>query len=130
MATLIRSTMAGFSQRGMFFQRVWMLALITYLGCFGVGAATAAPRISAIEMAQARDYVLAACIIDRYPSTPLATEADAWAGGLVEAGSLPAKAYPALAKLAKSAPPFRKTQNGTIMRLQGCVDFVNGSDFV
>lgn len=46
------------------------------------------------DMAQARNYVLAACIIDRYSGTPIATEADAWASGLVENGACQRRLIP------------------------------------
>ncbi len=85
----------------------------------------AAQKLSQKELELARNYVLAACIMDHYPGTPLANEADAWAAGLVEDGSLPIEAYPALARLAKSAPQAKTTQKGVILRLQSCVDFVN-----
>jgi hypothetical protein len=85
----------------------------------------AAQKPTSGEVLQARNYVLAACIMDRYAGTPLSTEADAWASGLVENGSLPADAYPALALLAKSAPKPGITQNGITMRMQSCIDFIN-----
>ena len=89
----------------------------------------AAHKPTASEIQQARNYVLAACIMDRYAGTPLSTEADAWASGIVENGSLPAEVYPALALLAKSAPSPGITQNGTPMRLQSCIDFINARNF-
>lgn len=89
----------------------------------------ASEKPASSEMLQARNYVLAACIMDRYAGTPIATEADAWAGGLVENGNLSAAAYPALAQLAKSAPPPGITQNGMQMRLQSCIDFINSKEF-
>lgn len=87
-------------------------------------------KYSANELALARDYVFAACIIDRYPGTPLALEADAWAGGLVEYGNLGASAYPQLAQWAKTAPKPSATRTGIEMRLQSCVDFVNSQGFI
>jgi hypothetical protein len=89
----------------------------------------AAEQLTTSETAQARNYVLAACIMDRYAGMPLASEANAWAGGIVENGSLSAEAYPALAQLAKSAPAPGITQNGMTMRLQSCVDFINSTEF-
>ncbi|MEQ1621108.1 MAG: hypothetical protein ABL919_06850 [Methylococcales bacterium] len=91
--------------------------------------AIAAEKPTSSEMAQARNYVLAACIMERYAGTPIATEADAWAGGLVENGSLSAESYTALAQLAKSAPAPGITQNGIPMRLQSCVEFINSREF-
>lgn len=91
--------------------------------------AISAEKPTSSEIAQARNYVLAACILDRYTGTPIATEADAWAAGLVESGSLSAEAYPALAQLAKSAPAPGITQNGVTMRLQSCVEFINSKEF-
>jgi hypothetical protein len=90
----------------------------------------AAQKPTTSEVLQARNYVLAACIMDRYAGMPLSTEADAWASGLVENGSLPADAYPALALLAKSAPKPGITQNGIKMRMQSCIDFINSRSFL
>ncbi len=104
---------------------VWCaVALLTSSQAMQATAAT-----SRADLALARDYVLAACVMQRYADTPLAAEADAWAGGLVEQGHLPAEAYPALAQLARSAPAPGKTQGGVAMRLQSCVDFVHGPAF-
>ena len=95
-----------------------------------IGSAWAAPKVSEKELTLAKHYVLAGCIFDRYPNTALANEADAWAAALVEDGSLPAEAYLALTKLAKSAPVPKATQNGVVMRLENCVDFVESSAVV
>jgi hypothetical protein len=91
--------------------------------------AIAAEKPTSSEIAQARNYVLAACFMDKYAGTPIATEADAWAGDLVENGSLSAESYAALAHLAKSAPAPGITQNGIQMRLQSCFDFINSKEF-
>lgn len=87
--------------------------------------ALAAPKPNPDELLQAKNYVLAACLINRYPNTPLASEAQAWAGGLVEFGNLPAAAYVTMAKLVQTAPPPGMAQQGLIMKLQNCVDFSN-----
>jgi hypothetical protein len=103
----------------------WPLALL-----LAAGSAMAAPgSMSAADLAQARNYVMAACVMARYAGSPLAEEADAWAAGLVERGSLPGAAYPALAELARSAPEPARTRDGTPMRLQSCMDFVQARDF-
>jgi hypothetical protein len=85
----------------------------------------AAPKLKPDELLQAKNYVLAACLINRYPNTPLANEAEAWAGGLVEFGNFPAAAYVAMAKLVQTAPPPGLAQQGLVMKLQNCVDFSN-----
>ena len=103
------------------------LALSALLAA-GAGAAAAAPLRPA-ELAQARDYVLAACVIARYAGTPLAAEAEAWAGGLVENGTLPGAAYVALNDLVKTVPEPDRAQDGTPMRLQGCLAFVQARGF-
>jgi len=87
--------------------------------------ASAGDQVNFTELGLARDYVLAACVMDRYPKTPLADEADAWASGLVERGGLSADAYAKLARLAHDAPKAGVTRLGVEMRLQSCVDFVN-----
>lgn len=75
--------------------------------------------------AQARDFVLARCLIDRYAGTPLAQEAEAWVGGIVERGTLPVGAYARLSALVEKAPAPRTTPTGAVMRLANCVDFHN-----
>lgn len=87
-----------------------------------LGPATAAP---ASAWAQARDFVLARCLIDRYAGTPLGQEAEAWAGGIVERGSLPVAAYARLSALVAKAPAPGTTPSGAVMRLANCVDFHN-----
>lgn len=89
----------------------------------------AAESIPARDLALAHDYVFAACVIDRYPGTQLASEAEAWAGGLVERGHIAAEAYPALMQWAHTAPEPGTTRNGLAMRLQSCLDFVNARGF-
>ena len=86
-------------------------------------------KFSSSDLALARDYVLAACVAERYTDTPLAVEANSWAGGLIERGNLPAAAYPALAHLAHGTPKPGINRDGITMRLQNCVDFVNTRDF-
>ncbi|MDD1620537.1 MAG: hypothetical protein LUQ11_03570 [Methylococcaceae bacterium] len=89
----------------------------------------AGPKTSQRDIALARNYVFAACVINRYQGSPLADEADAWASGLVEQGNLPAGMYSKLANLAKSAPMPEITRNGISMKLQSCVEFVDSSKF-
>lgn len=89
----------------------------------------AEPKISRQEFAIARNYVFAACVINRYKGSPLADEADAWASGLVEQGNLPAEMYSKLANLAQSAPMPEITRNGVSMKLQSCVEFIDSSKF-
>ena len=102
------------------------IAMFSTAAAIAVATPTlAAPKPKPDELLQAKNYVLAACLINRYPNTPLANEAEVWAGGLVELGSLSAEAYPALAKLAKTAPEPGVAQQGQVMKLQNCVDFSN-----
>ncbi len=96
--------------------------------CLLVGPVTAAPKFPEKEFILAKHYVLAACVVARYPGTPLAKEADAWAGVLVEEGSLGAAAYPALSKLGHSAPAPAATQFGVVLRLASCAEFVARDD--
>lgn len=103
-----------------------LMGALVSCGCTVV----AAGQVPEKELLLAKRYVLAACINDRYPGTALANEADAWASALIEDGNLPGEAYLALTKLAKSAPPPMATQNGTPMRLEGCLDFVERKDVI
>lgn len=84
---------------------------------------------TAKKLALAKDYVLASCIIHSYPGTPLATEVDMWAGSIVEQGGLRYADYPTLAALAKQAPAPLFSKQGTPMKIQNCVEFVNGAGF-
>lgn len=103
----------------------WLLAVIFIFFSTISTTSLAKPKPTPDALVQARNYVLAACIINRYPGTPLADEADAWASGLVEFGNFQAATYVALAKLAKAAPPPGMAQQGFVMKLQNCVDFSN-----
>ena len=106
------------------------VAGILLIALLSAGATKAGrSKIGAYDLALARDYVFAACVIDRYAGTPLAAEAEAWAGGIVEHGNLPADAYPALARLARAAPAPGVTHDGAAMRLQSCFDFIHGNGF-
>lgn len=88
--------------------------------------ATQAAQPSTADIAQARDYVFAACLIDKYSGSPVAAEAEVWAGGLVERGSLSGEAYPELAQLAKRLAPLPQTSsNGMPMLMQSCVALYN-----
>lgn len=93
------------------------------------GTLMAATPLRAGELAQARDYVLAACMMARDAGTPLTAEAETWAGGLVEQGTLPGAAYVALNELVKAIPEPPHAKDGTPMRLQSCVAFVQARDF-
>ncbi|MDB4987363.1 MAG: type secretion system-associated immunity protein, partial [Myxococcaceae bacterium] len=78
------------------------------------------------EIEQAREYVLAACLADKYPESPLAAEAEVWAGGLVERGTLKGQVYPELAQLARTlAPAVQASQSGVPMLMKSCVALYN-----
>lgn len=85
--------------------------------------AFAGKKLQPDTLEQAQNYVLAACMINSYKGEAIADEAQAWAGGLVENGSLSAANYAALYDLAKMAPPPGVAQQGAVMRLQNCVEF-------
>jgi hypothetical protein len=90
-----------------------------------VGVAVSAPceSKSVSDQALAREYVLAACIMDRYPNAEIAREAEVWAEGLVERGTVPAEAYGKLAELAHAdAPAPLQSRSGVRMLLQSCVE--------
>ena len=83
---------------------------------------TASARTSnqaALELA--RQYLMAACIISKYPDTSLAREANGWAGVIIENGSLSIEQYGAIAKMAKEhATPSPVNKDGSVMNLQAC----------
>jgi len=132
MATMTQHSLAfkGFGLSTKYIKSISRARLLKMAALVFFSATThAGQKPTSSEMLQASNYVLAACIMDRYAGTPLSTEADAWASGLVENGSLSAGVYPALALLAKSAPNPGITQNGITMRMQSCIDFVNSRNF-
>ncbi len=81
------------------------------------------------DLALARDYVLAACLIQKYPGTALAEEAEVWAEGLVEHGNIDAGIYPDLAEIARNdAPQPLVSRSGKTMLLQSCIQLYNSAD--
>ena len=78
---------------------------------------------------QARTYAFAACVMQRYPDTPLATEAGVWASGIIENGDLPFERYAEIAALAADAPPPGMSRAGIEMKLPGCLALVDSKDF-
>jgi hypothetical protein len=78
------------------------------------------------DAALAQEYLFAACVIKNYPGSPLAEEADIWAGGLVEQGSVPADVYAKLADIAKKdSPEPAQSKAGNTMRMQSCLALYN-----
>jgi hypothetical protein len=80
-------------------------------------------------MSQAREYAFASCIFEKYKGNSLSSEADAWASGIIENGSLDINLYPEISKLTKKSPSAGTTQLGATMKLQGCFNYVNSPDF-
>lgn len=91
--------------------------------------ATAATGTPKRELALARDYVLAACLIERYRATPLEAEAQTWAAGLIESGTLAIGAYAALAKLVKRAAAPSLEPNGVKLNIAACMDLIHAPGF-
>jgi hypothetical protein len=93
-----------------------------------LGAAVSAPceGNSVSDEALARDYVLAACIINKYPNSELAHEAEVWAEGLVQRGTGSALIYPKLAEIARTdAPAPLQSRSGVRMLMASCVELYN-----
>jgi hypothetical protein len=93
-----------------------------------MSTADAAPRSKKLstEAALARNYVFASCLIDKYSGSPLASEAEVWAGGLVEHGNIAADLYSELAQLAQTlAPTPQVSKNGTPMLMESCMALYN-----
>ena len=109
----------------------FLKTLTTATGLFLALPATAfaQPDTTHRELELARDYVFAACLIDRYRGKPLEKEAQTWAGGLVEAGKLPPTAYPVLMRLAKRAPAASLEPNGVTIRIAGCLELIHDPGF-
>jgi hypothetical protein len=83
-------------------------------------------RYSTKDAALAQEYLFAACVIKNYQGSPLAEEAEIWAGGLVEQGSVPADVYAKLADIAKQdSPEPAQAKAGNIMLMQSCLALYN-----
>lgn len=100
---------------------------IAFLSVPGCGAKSP-PDDSSASLRLASDYVLAACLIQKYAGSALAEEAEIWAQGLVEQGNLPADAYPKLAGLVSLAPEVGQSSTGKMMLMRSCVDLYNSPD--
>ena len=103
------------------------LASLAFLFTPAVGAAGAPGVPDAFT--QARTYAFAACVMQRYPDTPLAVEAGVWASGIIENGDLPFERYAEIAALAAHAPPPGMSRAGVEMKLPGCLALVDSKDF-
>jgi hypothetical protein len=95
------------------------LAASTLAGVAAPGRAKPNP-----EVAIARDYVLASCLIKRYPGTPVAADAQVWAGGLIEQGHIDADSYARLAQLAVTEPAA-VSRDGARVPLLDCMTLYN-----
>ena len=102
------------------------LASLAFLFTPAVGAAGAPGVPDAFT--QARTYAFAACVMQRYPDTPLAVEAGVWASGIIENGDLPFERYAEIAALAAHAPPPGMSRAGVEMKLPGCLALVDSKD--
>jgi hypothetical protein len=79
-------------------------------------------RTSVDDAVLAQDYVFAACLIKNYPGSPIAEEAEVWAGGLVEQGKVPADAYSKLAEIARNdSPEPTQSKSGKQMLMKSCL---------
>jgi hypothetical protein len=73
---------------------------------------------------QAKEYAFASCIFEKYKGDSLSSEADAWASGIVENGSLDIQAYTEISELSKKSPSTGTTRLGVAMRLQSCFNYI------
>ena len=63
---------------------------------------------------------MASCIIKRYQSQPLSSEAKAWAGGVLENSSFSIEQYQGLAKIGEHAAMAETSKNGQVINIQAC----------
>lgn len=108
-------------------QRLFVVIAIACLSVPGCSAKLPADAGSA-PLQMASDYVLAACLIQKYAGSTLAEEAEVWAQGLVEQGNLPADAYPKLTGLVSLAPEPEPSSTGKSMLMRSCVQLYNSPD--
>jgi len=78
------------------------------------------------EVAIARDYVLASCLIKRYPGSSVANDAEAWAAALIQRGHISADSYARLAHLADT-PPVALSSDGAPISLMDCMALYNSA---
>lgn len=107
--------------------RLWLFAACAAASLSGCKQPSADDGTSA-SLQMASDYVMAACLIQRYAGSPLAEEAEVWAAGLIEQGDLPVEAYARLAELVKLAPEPGESSNGTVMRMSSCMSLYNSPE--
>lgn len=103
----------------------WVGLPFLFMPAIGAAGAPGVPD----AFTQARTYAFAACVMQRYPDTPLAVEAGVWASGIIENGDLPFERYAEIAALAAHAPPPGMSRAGIEMKLPGCLALVDSKDF-
>jgi hypothetical protein len=74
------------------------------------------PRVSNAQVNYAKQYVFAACVLEAYRNTPLESEAEIWAGGIVSSSDLPLAVFKPLSELAKKAPPPKSSKPDEVNR--------------
>lgn len=94
--------------------------------CFAIyaSAASAKTSIPSQELALARDYVFASCIIAHASESNAAMEAKLWAGNIVEMGHLSAESYVKLNSLAQKLFAVKPTEAIRKTNLQRCFEHV------
>ncbi|ARU58387.1 MAG: hypothetical protein MI864_00565 [Pseudomonadales bacterium] len=78
-----------------------------------------------------QNYVLAACIMDRYEGKEIAYEAEIWAQGIVEMSNIQFTAYPDLANIVSNyAVEPQLSRHGNPMLMKNCISLYNDKDVV
>ncbi|MFZ5527769.1 MAG: hypothetical protein ACOZE7_14035 [Pseudomonadota bacterium] len=95
-----------------------MLAAMT-LASLPLIAACKEP-ISLADIHHAQQYVMASCILDRYPGQPLSREAEGWAGGVLENSSFSMAQYQKLADIGKNKAKASINKDGQTINIQAC----------
>lgn len=77
-------------------------------------------QISPTDIHHAQQYVMASCILDRYPGQPISREAQGWASGVLENSSLSIEQLQKLADIGKNRAKASINKDGQAIHIQDC----------
>lgn len=85
-------------------------------------------KISPTDIHHAQQYVMAACILDRYPGQPISKEAEGWAGGVLENSSFSMEQHQKLADIGKNKAKANINKDGQAINIQTCFLLATSTD--
>lgn len=96
------------------------LAIYFVLLACVASSAVGVERVTLKNVGFAQKYVMASCIIKRYQDQPLSSEAQGWAGGVLENSGFSIEQYQRLAKIGENKDPVEISKNGQVVNIQAC----------